>query len=199
MGAFVCHVDSSSAGSKADPSTLTGSIGIFYGKADVAGLLSHLHVGVELSRRGERADMDSMYRPYTPEERQYSQACQVVIVQGDQSKRHEYQNARSLFRMKSERLQEGWVRIDFQPEIHHGEHRVRHTPTDEGWAYRSRQNVDAKHAHQFSLTMNVGEVAIITAAPDQPESMGQFFFCRDDNGIPKQRVLIVRVADAGSK
>lgn len=127
------------------------------------------------------------------------EACQVVIVQGDQSKRHEYQNARSLFRMKSERLQEGWVRIDFQPEIHHGEHRVRHTPTDEGWAYRSRQNVDAKHAHQFSLTMNVGEVAIITAAPDQPESMGQLFFCRDDNGIPKQRVLIVRVADAGSK
>jgi protease-4 len=55
----------------ADPSTLTGSIGIFYGKADVAGLLSHLHVGVELSRRGERADMDSMFRPYTPEERRF--------------------------------------------------------------------------------------------------------------------------------
>ena len=55
----------------ADPSTLTGSIGIFYGKADVAGLLSHLHVGVELSRRGDRADMDSMFRPYTPEERSF--------------------------------------------------------------------------------------------------------------------------------
>lgn len=126
-------------------------------------------------------------------------ACQLLIVQGDQSKRHEYQHARSLFRMKSERLQDGWVRVDFQPEIHHGENRVRHTPTDEGWAYRSRQNVDAKHAHQFSLTMNVGEMAIITAAPDQPESMGHIFFCRDDNGIQRQRVLIVRVADAGSK
>lgn len=55
----------------ADPSTLTGSIGIFYGKADVAGLLSRLHVGVELSRRGERADMDSMFRPYTVEERRF--------------------------------------------------------------------------------------------------------------------------------
>lgn len=55
----------------ADPSTLTGSIGIFYGKADVAGLLSRLHVGVELTRRGERADMDSLFRPYTPEERRF--------------------------------------------------------------------------------------------------------------------------------
>jgi protease-4 len=55
----------------ADPSTLTGSIGIFFGKADVTGLLSRLHVGLELSRRGERADMDSVFRPYTPEERRF--------------------------------------------------------------------------------------------------------------------------------
>ena len=132
----------------------------------------------------------------TGEERE---SCRVRIVQGEQAQSHEYQFARSLFRMKSARLQDGWVRIDFQPEIHHGENRVRHTPTDEGWAYRSRQNVDARHAHQFSLTMNVGEMAIITAAPDQPDSMGDLFFCRDDHGIKKQRVLIVRVADAGSK
>ena len=132
----------------------------------------------------------------TSEERE---SCQLKIVQGDQVKLHEYQSARSLFRMKSARLQDGWVRIDFQPEIHYGENRVRHTPTDEGWAYRSRQNVDARHAHQFSLTMNVGEMAIITAAPDQPETMGDLFFCRDEHGIKRQRVLIVRVADAGSK
>ena len=47
--------------------------------------------------------------------------------------------------------------------------------------------------------MNVGEMAIITAAPDQLETMGDLFFCRDDHGIKKQRVLIVRVADAGTK
>jgi len=55
----------------ADPSTLTGSIGIFYGKADVAGLLERLDVRVELARRGDRADMESLYRPYTPEERRF--------------------------------------------------------------------------------------------------------------------------------
>jgi protease-4 len=49
--------------------TLTGSIGIFYGKADVANLLARLHVGVELARRGERADLDSVFRPYTEAER----------------------------------------------------------------------------------------------------------------------------------
>lgn len=146
------------------------------------------------SRKSLPPGMDTEVQ--TGEERD---ACQVRIVQGDQVKLQDYQFARSLFRLKSARLQDGWVRIDFQPEIHHGENRVRHTPTDEGWAFRSRQNVDARHAHQFSLTMNVGELALITAAPDQPESMGDLFFCRDDNGIKKQRVLIVRVADAGTK
>lgn len=127
------------------------------------------------------------------------ESCQLKIVHEDRVKLQEYQHARSLLRMKSVRLQDGWVRVDFQPEIHHGENRVRHTPTDEGWAFRSRQNIDARHAHQFSLTMNVGELAIITAEPDHPESLGELFFCRDDNGLKKQRVLIVRVADAGTK
>lgn len=43
--------------------SLTGSIGIFFGKADIAPLLTRLHVGVETSQRGERADMDSIFRP----------------------------------------------------------------------------------------------------------------------------------------
>lgn len=55
----------------ADPSSLTGSIGIFYGKADIASLLGRLDVHVELSRRGDRADMESIFRPYTPEERTF--------------------------------------------------------------------------------------------------------------------------------
>ncbi len=50
------------------PSSLVGSIGIFFGKADIAPLLTRLHVGIETSRRGERADMDSMYRPFSDSE-----------------------------------------------------------------------------------------------------------------------------------
>lgn len=50
------------------PTSITGSIGIFFGKADVAPLLSRLHVGVETTQRGERADMDSVFRPFSPGE-----------------------------------------------------------------------------------------------------------------------------------
>jgi hypothetical protein len=123
--------------------------------------------------------------------------CAMTIVEGSRTKTYEYEQVRCMFRMKSVRLSDGWVRIDFLPEIHHGDLRLRHTPTDEGWVNRNRQKVDARHAQKFSLTMNVGEMVIITAAPDQSDSMGERFFCRDDNGTKLQRLLIVRVADAG--
>ncbi len=53
----------------AEPMTITGSIGIFYGKFDLSGLMARLGVTTDTFRRGARADMESMYRPYTPEER----------------------------------------------------------------------------------------------------------------------------------
>lgn len=53
----------------ADPSTLTGSIGIYYGKVDAAGLAQTLGIGVETFRIGKRAGAESLFRPFTPEER----------------------------------------------------------------------------------------------------------------------------------
>jgi protease-4 len=53
----------------ADRTTITGSIGIFYGKFDLSGLLTRLGVTAETFRRGTRADMESYFRPYTEEER----------------------------------------------------------------------------------------------------------------------------------
>ncbi|HUT79511.1 MAG TPA: signal peptide peptidase SppA, partial [Polyangia bacterium] len=52
-----------------EPTTMTGSIGIFYGKADVSGLLRKIGVGVTTWKRGEHADMESWTRTYTPDER----------------------------------------------------------------------------------------------------------------------------------
>ena len=53
----------------AEPMTITGSIGIFYGKFDLSGLLEKIGVSTKTVRRGEHADMESYYRPYTDEER----------------------------------------------------------------------------------------------------------------------------------
>jgi protease-4 len=53
----------------AEPSTLTGSIGIFAGKVDLSGLLAKIGVTTSTGKRGLRADAESPWRPYTDEER----------------------------------------------------------------------------------------------------------------------------------
>ncbi len=53
----------------ASPSTITGSIGIFYGKIDVAPLAERFGVGIASEKRGAHAGADSMYRPFSDEER----------------------------------------------------------------------------------------------------------------------------------
>jgi len=53
----------------ANPATITGSIGVFYGKADVSQLLDKIGVDVEVYKTADRADADAFYRPYTSSER----------------------------------------------------------------------------------------------------------------------------------
>jgi protease-4 len=50
------------------PATLTGSIGIYGGKMNVAGLLAKLGVSVETVSRGGHAEMLSPFHDFTPEE-----------------------------------------------------------------------------------------------------------------------------------
>lgn len=53
----------------ANRGTITGSIGIFYGKVDVSGLLGKVGVSSESFRSAPRADAESLFRPFTDDER----------------------------------------------------------------------------------------------------------------------------------
>jgi protease-4 len=53
----------------AEPTTITGSIGIFSGKADLSGFIKKLGIDVDVYKHGAHADAESWFRPYTAEER----------------------------------------------------------------------------------------------------------------------------------
>ncbi|HSM92311.1 MAG TPA: signal peptide peptidase SppA [Anaeromyxobacteraceae bacterium] len=58
----------------AEPSTLTGSIGVFAMKPDLSGLLAKAGVRREPHQRGGKALLSSVIKPWTPEERAAMQA-----------------------------------------------------------------------------------------------------------------------------
>lgn len=122
----------------------------------------------------------------------------VAIVDPGQTREVHFERCRFVFRVKPIRLQDGWVRVEFVPEIHHGDLQLRPTPTDDvGWAYKSTQNIEQCYPQKFSITLNVGEAAVITAAPDGVETLGGKIFRREQNGEQRQRLLVVRLADMG--
>jgi protease-4 len=53
----------------ADPATVTGSIGIFFGKVDASGLAEKLGIGVERLSFSKRAGGESLFRPFSDDER----------------------------------------------------------------------------------------------------------------------------------
>jgi protease-4 len=53
----------------ASPSTMTGSIGVWFGKVDVQPLAERLGVHTEFLGRGAHAGAESLFRPFTPDER----------------------------------------------------------------------------------------------------------------------------------
>jgi protease-4 len=62
------YVASASKNIFALPLTITGSIGVFYGKADVSGLLAKIGVTVDTYKTAPRADAESFFRGFTPDE-----------------------------------------------------------------------------------------------------------------------------------
>ena len=62
--------------------TLTGSIGVFFGKVDLRGLYDKIGLKKELLTRGRFAAIDSEYKPLTPEEREKVQREIQVFYKG---------------------------------------------------------------------------------------------------------------------
>ncbi len=52
------------------PLTITGSIGVFYGKADLSGLAQKVGVSFDTYKTTPRADAESLFRPFTEDEKQ---------------------------------------------------------------------------------------------------------------------------------
>lgn len=105
------------------------------------------------------------------------------------------QNARCVFRVKVQQLDDGFAKLEFTPEIHHGRLGWRPMATETGLQGTTAQKIQHFYDQRFSITLNTGEMAVITADASQTESLGALFFTDGDRGGRKQRVLFVRLAD----
>lgn len=121
--------------------------------------------------------------------------CEINIEQDGEQTLSTYDNARCVYRVKVERKQDGWARLEFIPEIHHGEMKLRRVPGDHNWTTSPSQLVDPQFGQRFEVELGLGEMVILGADGDDPLSLGHHFFRGGATDSRLQRLLIIRLAD----
>lgn len=106
-----------------------------------------------------------------------------------------YSNVKCILNVQIDREQDGWVRLNFTPEVHHGQNWLRPVATQLDWTRRRGQLVEPLFDQKFSLSLNVGEMAVITAEGTDDETAGHSFFRSVHESGGLQRLLVVRVAN----
>jgi hypothetical protein len=127
--------------------------------------------------------------------------CTIDVPVSSGTREHSYENFKGVLRLTAHRLQDGWARLEFVPEVHFGQERLRPTSASAGlqsvWQPEVAQEVESLLAQRFSVKLLVGEMVLITANDtENPRLFGTQAFVRDQPGFGKlQRVLIVRLAN----
>jgi hypothetical protein len=121
--------------------------------------------------------------------------CTLDVPLYSGSKEKKYDNFKSVLRMTAHRLQDGWARLEFAPEIHYGMERLRPIVVGGNWQPQESQEKDAL-PQRFSLKLHVGEMALMTATPASPRSFGHQAFVHDDAEKGSlQRLLVIRLSN----
>jgi hypothetical protein len=126
--------------------------------------------------------------------------CTIEVPTLSESKKKPYNNFTGVLRLATHRMNDGWARLDFTPEIHYGEKRLRAVSASSdgknAWQPRVSQEVDPLLAQRFSVTLHVGEMAVITGNSDRPTSFGFCGFVQNDpTRGAMQRLMIVRLSN----
>jgi hypothetical protein len=126
--------------------------------------------------------------------------CDVTLFPTHESRGSEkktYEAAQCVYKMTAHRVQEGWVRLEFVPEIRHGIEAMRPNPGPNGWEMSSGQRVEKLYAQTFSLMLNLGEIAVLTARENSAGTVGHRFFVGPEGNDRIQRVMMIRLSHVG--
>jgi len=121
--------------------------------------------------------------------------CEINVPTVSGAETIKFENATCQFQIEADQLQEGWVKLHFIPEIHHDAQSLRRVATDEGWKFSNTQKVLPVYDQKFTLTLNRGEVAILSATENKPGTLGHAMFIGDGKNDQIQKVIVIRLAE----
>jgi hypothetical protein len=103
--------------------------------------------------------------------------CTLETASGHEGEPRHFENAVCKYRVRAVRIQDGWVGLQFLPQISHGDDHLRHAVGDAGWRFQNGQQTESFFLERFDLKLSVGDMAVITCDDDDAGKLGHLFFC----------------------
>jgi len=144
-------------------------------------------------------------------------SCAIRVDRAGQSVPMQFEQAVCKFRIRAERMQDGWARLEFVPQVYHGTPHDRRVVGSAGWQFQIGQESETFLVQRFNVKLCTGEMAIVTGEDGAAGTLGHLFFrgpaalrppSAEEEGssaaessaaeppleCPVQRLLIVRLA-----
>jgi hypothetical protein len=91
---------------------------------------------------------------------------------------------------------DGRTRLQFTPEIPHGQATVMPQPTADRstWMFQKQQATETYPALSWEVTLEANEFVIVGGQLDRPDTLGHRCFVRGEEAVPRQRLLVIHTA-----
>ena len=107
------------------------------------------------------------------------------------------ESVRCVYKVTAKRVQDGWVRLEFLPQVHHGVAGPVIRPGENQFEMRHSQRIEEYPHLQFNLTLALGEMAVLTANEPRPGTLARLFYLGPEEEPKTQRLLVIRLANMG--
>lgn len=94
-----------------------------------------------------------------------------------------------------ERLQDGWINLHLRPELHYGNAQLRPVANETEFAYKGGKQIASYRDLEFEVTMNVGEMLIISSDAESSGLLGEKFFVNHEGPRDRRYLVAIRLTD----
>jgi hypothetical protein len=121
-------------------------------------------------------------------------AAPLLLKEEGQVRGESLEQCQGMLAVKPIPGNDGRVRLEFVPEVHHGTPQQRFTSTDGIVQLETGRPRKVLTKLSQEVTLSPGDMFVIGSLPGQPGSVGDYFFTVETSTPPQNKVLFVRLS-----
>ena len=123
----------------------------------------------------------------------------LISDDGGRLRGRDFRNAQCVLRIHAFAENDGRVRLQLLPELHHGESKQRYVGRDGMFILEASRDKEVYEPLQTEALLSPGQSIVFGNLPTLPGSLGHHFFTEKSSQKLKQKLLVIRLTQLGRK